>query len=118
MSTCFSNSSPVFKPAMRVISAMTNDNPMQVTTTIDHGYSSGIIVRILIPLANGMFQANGSTGEITVTGATTFTLPIDSSAFDVFAVPALPDPHDFTCAQVVPIGENNGMLSEATRNVI
>ena len=118
MSTCFSNSSPVYKPAMRLISAISNSSPAQITTTIDHGYSTGLIVRLLCPDVDGMTQINNLIGEITVTGATTFTIPIDTTKFDIFAIPGAPGAHDFTCAQVIPIAENNAMLSEAVRNVL
>ena len=118
MSTCYSNASPVYKPAMRLISAISTINPVEITTTIDHGYTSGLIVRVTCPNVDGMSQINKLTGIIAVTGATTFTMPIDATAFDIFAIPGAPGAHDFTCAQVIPIAEASDMLSEATRNIL
>lgn len=118
MSTCYAAQSPTFQPAMRLISAITNANPAQVTTTFDHDYVTGIIVRLEIPRAVGMHQANGLTGTITVTGTATFTVDIDTTDFDVFAIPGSPSPHDNTCAQVIPIGEDNSLLRAATQNIL
>lgn len=115
---CFAYKHPVFAPAMRIISAITNSNPVSVTTTFAHGYQSGTIVRIDIPVADGMQQLNSMFGPITVTSTTTFTLPIDSTQFDVFAIPASPSPHDNICALAVPIGEITPLLTAAVQNVL
>jgi len=117
MSSCYSNSSPTFQPAMWIISAITNDNPAQVTTTADHGYVSGEIVRLVIPSNFGMIQANQLYGEITVTGNTTFTIDIDTTNFDAFAAPS-PTPDAYTCAQVIPMGEISSTLAGVTKNVL
>ena len=118
MSTCYANPSPSFQPAMRLIASITNANPATVTTTFDHDYESGLIVRLNIPTACGMFQADKLTGTITVTGATTFTIDIDTTAFDAFSIPVAPAWNDNTCATVVPVGESNDILRLATRNVL
>lgn len=112
---------PVYKPAMRVIIAITNTNPASVTTSFDginpapHGYLTGTIVRIDVPLGFGMFQINQQFGPITVTGPNTFTIPIDAIAYDAFVFPAT-FPENRQEAQSVPIGEDNGMLTAATFN--
>jgi hypothetical protein len=103
---------------MRLISAITNANPATITTTFDNQYKTGLIVRLDLPPAVGMQQANGLTGTITVISPTTFTVNIDTTNFDVFAIPMSPPPHANTCAQVVPIGEVNEILYLATRNVL
>lgn len=119
MSECYADPNPTFKPAMRLITAITQNVFTTVTTSFDHGYTTGLTVRINIPPACGMEQLDGFVGDITVTGATTFTLDIDSTYFQPFAIPAAPYPiWADTCAQVIPIGENNSMLTEATRNVL
>lgn len=109
---------PVYQPAMRLISAITNSFPASVTTTFAHQYITGTIVRIDIPFADGMQQLNQQTAPITVTSATTFTIPIDTTAFDVFAIPMSVPPYVNTAAQVVPIGEINSILAAATVNVL
>ena len=117
MSYCTAQADPMFQPAMRLIAAITNANPMAITTTFDHLYQTGTIVRLVIPEACGMQEANGLYGPITVTGVTTFTLPFSSISFAPFSIPGAPDPHDFTCAQILPVGEINSMFSAATQNV-
>jgi len=89
---------PVFQRAMRVISSITNANPAVVTTTFDHQYLTGLIVRLNIPKGYGMSQANQLYGPITVTGSTTFTIDIDSTLFDTFIVPQVIDTTDGTGA--------------------
>lgn len=118
VSTCIAIQNPVFKPAMRIIAAITNSNPMLVTTTFAHNYVSGTIVRLDIPPADGMEQADQLTGAIVITSPTTFTMDIDSTHFDVFAIPGSPPPFINTCAQVVPIGEINPILTAAVQNVL
>jgi hypothetical protein len=118
MSTCYCDPNPAFKPAMRLIAAITNGYPAEVTTTFAHGYISGNIVRLIIPIPCQMIEANQLSGTITVTGLTTFIIDIDTTNFTPFIAPVLPtpNPHDNTCALVVPIGEINDMISAAVNN--
>ena len=118
MSYCWADPNPIFQPAMRLISAITQANPAVVTTTFAHQYITGTIVRLDIPFSDGMQQANGLFGPITVLSSTTFSITIDSTNFDPFAIPMSPSPHVNTCAQVVPIGEVNQILTAAVQNVL
>lgn len=118
MSTCYADQNPVFQPAMRIITAITNANPAQVTTSFAHNYLTGEKVRIIVPPADGMEQINGLVGTITVNGDTTFLIDIDTTGFDVFVIPSSPLPQVDTCAMVIPIGEVNSMLRAATKNVL
>lgn len=89
---------PFFQPAMRQISAITQSNPVVITTTFDHSYFTGDIVRINLPasaavplnplLSFGMPQINKVYAPITVLSTTTFSMPIDSTLFDAFTIPA------------------------------
>jgi hypothetical protein len=117
-SNCYANPNPIFQPAMRLIASITNANPATVTTTFAHQYDTGLIVRLDIPPACGMQGANGMKGAITVIDSTSFSIDIDTSLFDAFSIPVSPGPFDFTCAQVVPIGEVNDTLYLATRNIL
>ena len=117
MSHCYAQMNPIFQPAMRLIASITNSNPAVVTTTFAHQYLTGTIVRLDIPQADGMEQANGLTGAIVVTGPTTFTIDIDTTTFGAFAIPSAP-PYVNTCAQVVPIGENSDILQAAVQNIL
>lgn len=115
--TLFPLQYPVFRPAMRAISSITRSNPVVITTTIDHGYITGTIVRIDIPLHFGMEQINQQFGPITVTGDDTFTIPIDSTNYTPFVIP-VEFPYSYQQAQAVPIGEDNSILTAAVRNVL
>lgn len=108
---------PVFKPAMRIITNITNANPASITTSFAHGYITGLIVRLDVPLGFGMQQVNQKFGTITVTGNTTFTITIDTTQFDPFSTPAA-WPYSYQSAQSVPIGEDNSILTGAVVNVL
>lgn len=108
---------PVFQQAMRIISNVTNDFPAEVTTTFNHQYQDGMIVRLIIPDGYGMVQANRLYGKIIVTGDTTFTIDIDTTNFYAYATPST-YPQNRQYAQVIPIGEITSKLNSATRNVL
>ena len=66
MATCYADPNPLYYPAMRLIAAITNSNPAIVTTTFAHQYMDGLSVRLDLPPAVGMRQANGLEGDIIV----------------------------------------------------
>ena len=108
---------PIFQRSMRIVSAISQATQAQITTTFNHQYRSGEIVRLVIPLGFGMQQINQMYAPITVTGLTTFTMPIDSTKFDAFSVAStFPDNQQY--AQVVPIAEIASQLEGATQNVL
>jgi len=78
------NTRPIFQRAMRVISTITQANPAVITTTTNHQYISGMIVRLNIPKGFGMQQVNQKQGEITVLSDTTFSIDIDTTLMDPF----------------------------------
>lgn len=112
MPVCYAVPTPIYLPAMRIVAAITQSNPAQVTTTFAHDYKDGAIVRLIIPPRYGMQQANQLQGAILVTGATTFTMSIDTTLFDAFSQPVGAE----QCAQVVPVGELNDTLASAVNN--
>lgn len=115
---------PTFQRAMRNILSITQAEQALITTTFDgttagnHQYQTGLIVRIYVPNGFGMVQINELEGPITVVNDTQFTIPIDTTNFDAFVVPAFQPGNFGTPAQVVPIGEVNSILTEATQNVL
>jgi hypothetical protein len=115
---------PTFQRAMRNILSVTQDINALVTTTFDgvnpgnHQYMTGLIVRLNVPNGFGMVQANQLYGPITVVNNTQFTIPIDTTSFDAFVIPPFQPGGFGTPAQVVPIGEVNDILTEATQNVL
>lgn len=108
---------PTFQPSMRIISAITNANPAIITTTFNHNFVTGTVVRLHIPAGYGITKANKLFGSIIVTGDTTFTVDIDTSSFDVYTTPST-FPENKQYAQVVPIGEINSTLKASTENVL
>lgn len=118
MPRCYANPNPIYQPAMRLIEAISQSFPAQITTTFAHQYVDGTIVRLDIPPADGMQQADQFVGPIAVTSPTTFTMRLDTTNFDPFAIPGSPAPSTNICAQVVPIGEVNETLLAATVNVL
>lgn len=132
MSTCFVFNNPTMQPPIRLIASITRANPALVTTAIRidtisqpniivygvHRYTTGMKVRLDIPISCGMPEANTKTGIITVTGTNTFTIDIDTTLFTPFSIPTTPNPQIDTCAQVVPIGEVTELLNAAVRNTL
>lgn len=112
----YANPFPIYQPAMRVIAAITNAFPVSITTTFNHQYTSGLIIRIDIPNGLGMEQLNQQYAPILVTGDTTFTMPIDSTFYTPFMVPT--QNSGYQDAQSVPIGEISSIIYAATQNVL
>ena len=112
---CYANPNPIFQPAARLIESITNANPAVVTTTFAHQYQTGTIVRLDIPPADGMQQANQLTGTITVLSPTTFAIDIDTTHFAPFAIPSAPARITYVCAFVVPIGVTQTSINQAVR---
>lgn len=123
-SACYANPTPIFQPAARLILSITNANPAVVTTTFPHQYKDGTIVRLDIPPADGMQQANQLMGQIVVLSPTTFSIFIDTTHFQPFAIPAVYTPTVPICALVIPVGtgENgigiNEQVKIATVNIL
>jgi len=114
---------PKFMPAVRDILSITQANPAVVTTTFDgtnpgsHGYLTGVIARIDIPIQFGMQQLSGFQGVLTVLSPSTFSIAVNTTGFDPFVNPS-PDPRYTTPAQVVPIGEETAILTQSFVNVL
>jgi hypothetical protein len=109
---------PVFKPAMRIVTAITQASNALVTTSFDHNYAIGLTVRLDIPPAFGMQQANQQFAQIvTVPTTTTFTMALDTTHYDAFSTPSS-YPANAQYTQVVPIAEDNLLLTQAVQNVL
>src|SRR5204863_7026461 len=113
--TFLSLPNPPFKPAFRIITALTNANPALVTTNIPHLYITGQIVRLYIPEDFGMVQANQLFAPITVVNAIQFTIDIDTYTFDVCSNPGN---NLRKTAMVVPIGEIPSQIYAPFRNTL
>ena len=104
----------MFQPAMREITNITSSYPAVITTSFAHDYSTGLIVRLDIPLLWGVQQLNGQQSAITVIDNVTFSVDIDTTLMDAFNV--VPGATQFP--QVVPIGEITEQLFQATHNAL
>lgn len=67
-----------------------NANPAQITTTVNHGYTTGQSVTIINVSGYGPILAttpilNGQVFVITVTGANTFTIPLNGVLYNAYA---------------------------------
>lgn len=120
----YAQQNPIYQRAMRNILSITQATNALVTTTFDgvnpgaHQYGTGLIARLYVPNGFGMVQANQSEGIVTVVNDTQFTISIDTTTFDAFVVPTYQPGAFGTPAQVVPVGEINSILTEATQNVL
>lgn len=108
---------PTFQRAMRIITNITNAQRAVVTTSFPHQYLTGLIVRIIIPVGYGMQELNQKQGIITVLSDTTFSVDIDTRYIDAYSVPSS-YPQDRQYPQVIPIGEDNALLNNATYNAL
>lgn len=89
-------------PQAMIITAMTNAVNSAVTTANPHGYQTGMSVRITVPKQYGMVLSYVQT-QIIVTGSTTFTTQINTTALQSFVVPSYSPANPGTLAQCVPI---------------
>jgi hypothetical protein len=105
---------PIFQPAMRIITNITNSNPVVITTSFDNQYVTGLIVRLYVPQGYGITELNHVEAPVTVLSNTTFSMPIDTTNMQAYTTP--PAAEQF--AQVVPTGEINSILYAATRNIL
>lgn len=117
------NFQPQFYPRHRSISSISAASSAVVVMTVTHGYTVGQEVRLKVPAAFGMVEADGLLGTITAINTTTnsITLDIDSSAFTAFSFP-LTASVPYSPAIVVPVGEAASeayanLLDDATDNV-
>jgi len=109
-----------FYPKWRYISKITAANPAVITTTVDHGYVAGQLIRLRVPSEFGMTQMDNLVGTVVSVTDSTITTDINSSAFTAFAWP-LTAAGAFTPAQVIPFGESSsntyiGLTDDATDN--
>ncbi len=88
-----------FQPALRLISDVTTDFKAIVTTSTDHGFVSGDVVRIIVPEPYGMTL--NLTAKIDVTASDTFNTEINTLDIEPFVAPTHPPP--FSEAQTLSI---------------
>lgn len=98
-------------PQLNFITSISQSKNAVITTLTNHGWYSGLFVRIVFPQsfapAFGMPQINGQIGEIVVLSPTAVAIDIDTSGYDPFIYVA-----SSQSPQIVPIG----VLAESTNN--
>lgn len=102
-------------PQNYFISGITAANPGVITTTVNHGMAAGGKIRLKVPAAFGMVQANDLVANIVSVTATTITTDIDTSGFTAFAFPTAAN-FPATYAQIVPVGEVPTILTQSIKN--
>lgn len=90
-----------FVPKARLIANVTIALKAEVSTTEDHGYETGLVVRVFVPGAYGMSLYQQT--PIIVTGTTTFITEIDTTNQLPFTPPVFIGINPFTAAQTIPI---------------
>ena len=105
-------------PSALEITAISNSNPMVITTTYDatvarNTYIEGQVVKLLIPFGYGMQQANGLVAQITGISGSDITVDINSTKFDVFSVPIGGEQP----ASLSPYGSRNLQFNNTTGQV-
>jgi len=94
----------MFYPRKRVIANITQAAAGVVTTLVDHGYTTGQLVRMSVPSTCGMTELDGQLVTVTYVSASTFSINVDTTGYTAFNFP-LPAISPFTPAQVTPVGE-------------
>lgn len=110
---------PIFAPSIRQIAAITplyfqSVVLIQITTTQDHLYKDGLVVRLSIPIEFGAQVFNQAKGDIAVDSPTTFIMAFQSIQFDPFVIPASP----LQAPLVIPIAEDVEFLNSAVQNTL
>lgn len=102
-----------FQPSQFFISAITLGYTTLVTTSVNHNYVIGQLVRLLIPQGYGSTQLNEKLGYVIAIPSTTqVTLDLNSSQANPFV-----NIGTNTKAQIVAVGDiNNGSTNSNGRN--
>lgn len=96
--------SNISRAMQMVVTAAANSDQMNT-------YIVGQLVRLTVPYAFGMYQANGLTGQIMAINGTDITLNIDSSGFDPYTQAS------GQAASLAPAGSQNLQYSNQTGDI-
>jgi hypothetical protein len=104
-----------YQPSLFYISAISEGTVTTVTTSVNHNYVIGQLVRLLIPFNYGAQQLNERQGYVIgIPAANEVVLNIDSTKADAF----IPSPtYGPTPPQIAAIGEVNSGQISSTGNV-
>lgn len=100
-----------FLPPSNTITSITQANPCVVTTGTDHGYLSGLYVRLNLLGSTGMRELDNNVYLIVVLSNNSFTIGINTLNFESWALDG-----SSQVPQVIPVGEVSDSLLQAERN--
>lgn len=108
---------PLYVPERNWITNISQAASAVVTLSVTHNLAVNDKVRLIVPSAFGMVQADQQVATVTAvsTANNTVTLDLDSSAFTAFAFPASAGV-PFTHAQLVPFGDVANGVDQALDN--
>ena len=108
--TFFKPSKADFVPKRREISDVTNAFEPTVTTTEEHGYEVGQLIRLHVSDRYGMTIDGETATVLSIPTTTTFTCNYDTRSSNTYTTPTYSDGNGFTQSHVVPItGEANNI---------
>lgn len=110
-----------FEPSQFVISALSFGQITTVTTSVNHNYVVGQLVRLLIPSSYGSIQLNEKTGfVISVPTTNSVVIGINSTGTNPFiASPTFLPFQSRTQPQIVAAGnQNSGQLNASGRSSV
>ena len=108
-------------PSSMVITGITNAYPMVVTAVLNaateaNTYITGMLLKLFVPPAYGMIQADGLQGQIVAINGLNFSLDVDSRNFDVFVTP--PSTTPIQPASFSPAGSRNLEYNNLTTHLL
>jgi len=106
-------------PSSLTLIAATQSYPMIIGVSVNpvtevNSYQAGQLVRLMIPITYGMFQANNLIASVLEVDGNDITLDIDSRQFDSFVIPT---GNNFQVATIAPCGSRNLTLDNDTNSV-
>ena len=105
-----------FVPGNKTILNIGSAGRLTALLTDIHGYSIGLIVRIVIPKQLGMQQLNNMLAKIYAVTPTLIIIPVDSRNFDPF-IPNIGARSSWKfIAQVIPVGDGGAGFEDASLN--
>ncbi len=94
-----------YLPSRFIIEDITRGFTTLITTTVDHDYVVGQLVRTLIPSSCGTYQLNESEGYVlSIPQSDQVVIDIDSRQMDSF-ITITPDNRNLSYPQIIAIGD-------------
>lgn len=106
-------------PSSLTLIAATRAYPMVITVSVNpatevNSFQAEQLVRLMVPITYGMFQANNLISSILSVDGNEITLNVDSRQFDAFAIPT---GNNYQLATIAPNGSRNLEFDNNSNNV-